>query len=410
VVRGTAFAPLRERNFRWYVASEAVNMAGTFMTGVSLAFAVLEVSDQPSALGVVLAASSVPMVLFMLWGGVIADRLPRALVLRAGQVALAVLQGAMALLVLTDTAEIWMMVVIEALAGLSTALVFPAYAGLVPQLVPRDVLQQANALNAVLRNGYRVLGPALGGVLVVTVGPGWALAFDAVTWLVASLLLAPVRIPAAAREERTSTWSDLREGWSLFTGTTWLWVVVLAFGVMNAVSSGAWSTLGPVRADETIGANGWGLVLSAEAVGLLVTSLVFLKVRLERPLLLGMLGMVGYGALFVTYGLSDSLPLLLAVSFLAGAGIEVFGLGWALAMQEHVEDRLLARAYSYDALGSFVAIPVGQLLYGPLGAAFGLARVMVVSGVVYVLIALSTLLSRSVRTLPRAPADDPATS
>jgi MFS family permease len=404
VVRGEAFAPLRERNFRWYIASEAVNLAGTFMTGVALAFAVLEVSDDPSALGVVLAANSIPLVLFLLWGGVIADRLPRALVLRVGQVAIAVLQGSLALLVLTDVAEIWMMVVIEAFAGLTTALVFPAYAGLVPQLVPREELQQANALNAVLRNGFRVLGPALGGVLVVTVGPGWALAFDAATWLLASLLLAPVRIPAAERTGRSSTWSDLREGWYLFTGTTWLWVVVLAFGAMNAISSGAWSTLGPVRADATIGADGWGVVLSAQAMGLLVSSVVFLRVRLERPLLLGMLGMVGFGALITTYGLTDELALLMVVAFVAGAGTEVFGLGWALAMQEHVEDRMLSRAYSYDALGSFVAIPIGQLLYGPLGTAYGLAEVMVVSGVLYVLVALSALLSRSVRTLPRAPA------
>jgi MFS family permease len=393
---------MRERNFRWYVASEAVNLAGTFMTGVALAFAVLEVSDDPSALGLVLAANSIPLVLFLLWGGVIADRLPRALVMRVGQVVTAVLQGTLAALVLTGTAEIWTMVVIEAVAGLTMALVFPAYAGLVPQLVPRDVLQQANALNAVLRNGFRVAGPALGGVLVVTVGPGWALAFDALTWLAASLLLAPVKIPAAVRKERTSTWVDLREGWYLFTGTTWLWVVVLGFGAMNAISSGAWSTLGPVRADQTIGANGWGLVLSAQAVGLLATSLLFLRVRLERPLLLGMLGMIGYGALIATYGLTDQLALLMVVAFVAGAGVEVFGLGWALAMQEHVEDRMLSRAYSYDALGSFVAIPVGQLLYGPLGAAYGLAPVMVVSGVLYVLIALSTLLSRSVRRLPRA--------
>ncbi|MFC5175720.1 MFS transporter [Nocardioides taihuensis] len=257
MLRGEALAPLRERNFRWYIASEAVNLAGTFMTSVALAFAVLEVSDDPSALGVVLAANSIPLVLFLLWGGVIADRLPRALVLRVGQVAIAVLQGSLALLVLTGVAEIWMMVVIEALAGLTMALVFPAYASLVPQLVPREELQQANALNAVLRNGFRVLGPALGGVLVVTAGPGWALAFDAATWLLASLLLAPVKIPAAVRTERSSTWSDLREGWYLFTGTTWLWVVVLAFGAMNAISSGAWSTLGPVRADETIGADGW---------------------------------------------------------------------------------------------------------------------------------------------------------
>jgi MFS family permease len=313
------FSALRYRDFRLLWFGAFVSTTGTWMQTVAQGWLVYQMTGSALLLGIDGFLSTGPMLIFSLFGGVIADRLPRALVLRVGQVVTAALQATMAALVLTGTAEIWMMVVIQAAAGLTMALVFPAYAGLVPQLVPRDVLQQANAINAVLRNGFRVLGPALGGVLVVAVGPGWALAFDAVTWLAASLLLAPVKIPAAVRKERTSTWVDLREGWYLFTGTTWLWVVVLGFGAMNAISSGAWSTLGPVRADQTIGANGWGLVLSAQAVGLLATSLLFLRVRLERPLLLGMLGMLGYGALIATYGLTDQLALLVVVAFIAGA-------------------------------------------------------------------------------------------
>lgn len=401
-----ALAPLRERNFRWYFLSETVNVAGSMMAGIALAFSVLEVSDSPSALGLVLAANSIPLVLFLLWGGVIADRLSRALIMRVGNLVLFASQGAAALLVITGAADLWMLVVLQAVNGATLAVVFPAYAGLVSQLVPRELLQQANTLNSMLRAAFRVVGPTIGALLVVTVGPGWALLVDALTWLVASLLLAPVRIPAPERpDEPTSTWHELREGWSLFSGTTWLWVIVVAFGLMNAIKSGAWSTLGPVHALDTIGEQGWGYLLSAEAVGLLVTGAIMLRRRLERPLLIGMLGMVGEGVLLVAFGASGHLVMLVAIAFVAGMGVELFSLGWTLSMQEHIDDRMLSRAFSYDMLGSFVALPVGQLAYGPLGAAFGIGDVIVVSGVAYVLIALATLLSRDVRTLARA---DPA--
>ena len=141
------------------------------------------------------------------------------------------------------------------------------------------------------RNGMMVLGPTIGALLVVTVGSGWALAVDAATWLLAAALLVPVRLPARQpRAEAPDTLRELREGWSFFWATPWLWIVVVGFGVLNAIHAGAWFTLGPAVADDTIGRQAWGIVLSAEAAGLLLTTVVLLRVRLERPLLLGMLG------------------------------------------------------------------------------------------------------------------------
>jgi membrane associated rhomboid family serine protease len=183
---------------------------------------------------------------------------------------------------------------------------------------------------------------------------------------------------------------------------------VLAFAVLNAIHTGAWFTLGPPLAKDTIGEQGWGLVLSAESLGLLAMTAVMLRRRLERPLVLGMLGIAFAGAPLVLLGAEPALVPLLVAAFVAGAGIELFSLGWALAMQENIEERLLSRAYSYDMLGSFVAMPVGQLAYGPLGAAFGYRDVLVASGVVYAAIALLTLLSPAVRGLRRAAVEDPA--
>jgi MFS family permease len=402
----TSFAPMRERNFRWYFASRSVNLVGTTMGSVALAFAVLEVSDSPSALGVVLAAHSIPMVVFLLAGGVIADRFGRTLVIQVSNVLAGVSQLAIAALVLSGTAQLWQLVALTAVNGVVAAISFPAMASVLPQLVPRTQLQPANVLMSMVRNGLTVVGPSIAGLLVVGAGAGWAVAIDGLTYLAAAALLLRVRLPPpAARAGRQSVLGDLREGWTYVTRTTWLWVVVAAFCLICAVHQGGFFTLGPVLAKRSeIGEAGWGLILSAEAVGLLLTTVVMLRVRLERPLFWGMLGTAVYAAPLLAMGLDAHLATVLVASFAAGVGIEVFALGWNLAMQENVPDEMLSRAFSYDALGSFVAIPIGQLVAGPLALAFGLRPVILVAGLALVAIALLTLLSRAVRDLPRAAA------
>jgi MFS family permease len=357
----------------------------------------------------VLAAHMIPMILLLLWGGVISDRFPRELVIQLSNVASAITQGLIAFLVITGSAELWMLIALSVVHGAVSAISFPAMASLLPQLVQRDQLQPANALMSLTRNGLTVLGPTLGALLVVTVGAGWALAIDAATWLVAALLLIPVKIPRAEKSEerKPSTIAELREGWTFFISTTWLWVVVLGFGFLNMIHNGALFVLGPVVAEDTIGRQGWGYVLSAEALGLLATAVVLLRVPLRRPLFWGMLAMAFVSVPMVILGVDPHLVALVCAAFVAGAGIEVFSMGWNLAMQENIEDRMLSRAYSYDALGSFVAVPIGQLAWGPLGAAFGNSRVLVISGIAYAAICLLVLTSRSVRDLPRrSPSED----
>ena len=404
-----SLAPLSHANFRWYFIASTVNTAGSTMAGVSLSFAVLSITDSASSLGLVLAAETVPTVLFLLFGGVVADRLPLTLVLRLGMLVLGLTQGAAAALVITGKAEIWMLMALAFVNGTTLAVTFPAMASIMPRLVPPELLQQANALQSFSRGALRIIGPTIAALLVVGVGAGWGLAFDAATWLAAAAILAKVALPVRPpRAERTSTFDDLREGWTYVRTTTWLWVVVLAFGVLNAIHAGAWFTLGPARAKETIGVGGWGLVLSAESLGLIATAFVLLRRTLQRPLLSGMLGIATLSLPIVALGVAPHLGLLVVCAFVAGAGTEVFSMGWTLAMQEHVPPDMLSRAYSYDALGSFVAIPLGQLAFGPLGSAFGYTDVLVVSGIVYLLVCLLTLLSRPVRDLRRVPVAEPA--
>jgi MFS family permease len=399
-----SLAPLQERNFAWFYASRFVSIAGSMMAGVALAFAVLDVADSASALGQVLAARTIPTVVFLLWGGVIADRVSRALILQLSNTLSALTQGTVAYLVLSGHAELWMIIALVAVNGTTASVSLPAMEGVVPQLVPRDQLQSANALLSMSRGMLAIVGPSVAALLVVTVGPGWALAFDAATWLAAAILISQVRLPPrkpAGAEAAASTLRELREGWSVFSGTRWLWIVVLAFAALNAIQSGALHTLGPPLAKQTFGADGWGYALSAEAIGLLAMTVILLRVSIRRPLVSGMIGVSALSLPLLVLGLDPQVLPLVVAMFIAGAGTETFVVGWSVAMQENIDESMLSRAYSYDMLGSFVAMPVGQLIYGPLGEAFGYQRVLVVSGILYAAICLATLSSRSVRDLGR---------
>jgi MFS family permease len=396
-----SLSPLRDPVFRLFYLGRAVSMLGSSMAPVALAFGVLDVTNSAAALGTVLAARSVPMAAFMLLGGVVADRFSRSVVLRLSHVGAALTQGAVAAVLITGVAELWMLVVLEFLNGTVVAFTFPALQGVIPQLVRRDELQQANALMAFTRNASHILGPSIAGVLVVTVGSGWAIGIDAATYGVAALCMGWLALPAYVRENATSMMQDLREGWVEFAAREWVWVVVAAFGLMNAIHAGIWYTLGPTIAKDTIGERGWGLVLSAEAAGFFVMSLVLLKLTLRYPLRAGMLCMVAAVLPMLALGLSPQLVLLVAGAAVSGACTEVFGVGWSTALHEHVPEETMSRVFSYDALGSFVAIPVGQLLAGPAAELLGVRAVIVGGGVLYALIGLSTLLSRSVRDLER---------
>jgi MFS family permease len=408
-----ALTPLTDRRFAWYYSGRLVSTVGSVMAPIALAFAVLDLTGSASALGLVIAARTVPQVLFLLVGGVVADRFSRSFVMQLSHQLSALTQGLVALLLLTGSAELWMVMVLEALNGVVSAFTFPAIQGIVPQVVPVSHLQQANALLGFSRNGLAVLGPTIGALLVVTVGSGWAIAVDALSWALAAAFMARVRVPSSSvgrTAGASSMWREIVEGWSAFRSLTWVWVVVVSASLLNAIQAGALITLGPVVAQRTIGRVQWGWVLSAESAGLLAMTFVLMWWRLRHPLRTGMLGVAVIAAPILALGIEPAVIPLVLLSFLAGCGMEMFGIGWQTALQEHVPQHLLSRVSSYDALGSFVAVPAGAVVFGPLAGRFGAEPVLVTSGIVYVTVALSTLLSRSVRDLEQLPVNDPSAS
>ena len=404
-----ALAPLRHAPFRYLVAGRTVTMVGNAVAPIALSFAVLDLTGSIADLGIVVGARSLTNVIFLLLGGVIADRLPRHLVMVTASLLAAATQGLVAAAVLTGSASVPLLVVLSVFNGVASALAIPAASALVPQTVPAELRQPANAISRLFFTSAMIAGASLGGLLVAAVGPGWGLAVDAASFALAAVLFGLVRVARLAPPtERSNIFAELRDGWSEFVSRTWLWVVVAGFCVINAAFTGGLNVLGPAVADTTIGRSGWGLLLATESVGMVLGALIALRLRVRRLLLLGVCCMVGDALLLFALGLTPFLWVLLPVALVAGMVVEQFGIAWETTMQEYVPAEKLARVYSYDALGSMLAVPVGQVIAGPVAHAVGAETALVGAAGLIMLAILGMLASRDVRRLEHNPALAPA--
>jgi MFS family permease len=403
-------AALRSSAFRRLLVGRTVVHLGNAVAPVALAFAVLDLTGSTSDLALVVAARSIANVALLLAGGVLADRLPRAAVLTGAQLLAALGQAAVAALVLTGTATVPLLVLLGALNGAATAASFPATAALVPQTVPIHLVRSANALSRLGVSGAAIGGAAAGGLIVAAAGPGWGLALDALTFAVAALCFAGIgttdlRVDALSRapSERASVLGDLKQGWVEVRQRTWLCVVMAQSAVVNAVLAGGLVVLGPVVADAGPGRAAWGLLLAAQSAGLVAGGLLALRWMPVHALAWG----AGLSALAAAplFGLGGgaSLPVLLLAFFAAGVAMEQFGVAWDVSLQEQVPADRLARVYSIDAVGSFVAMPLGQIAAAPLSEWTGVAGTLQAAGLLIVAATTIALLSRDLRGLRRSP-------
>ena len=393
-------AVLRHRDVRVFLSARFISILGSAIAPVALVFAVLDVSHSAGAVGTVLAARSIPNIVFLLIGGVIADRLPRHLVLVAANTISGLTQGLAAALVLTGHATIWQLAAIEAVNGVASAFVMPAMTGILPSIVDRDDLPQANAVSGFARSVALIGGGAVAGVIVGFTGPGVGLAVDGVTFCLAAFLLSRLRIPRIVRDH-TSVIHDLRVGWTEFVSRQWVWVIVLAFGLLNMIFSACYNTLGPVIANDTFGRAGWGIVSAGFGAGLIVGGIVMIRVKPKYPLRNGMLGVLLAAPIFVCLALAPNTIAVAAMAFVVGIGFEMFGIGWETALGQHIPLDKMSRVSSYDLLGSFIANPVGQLSVGYVAAVVSIKAVELYGAALHILIVFATLLVPSVWRLQR---------
>jgi MFS family permease len=398
----TRLGPLREREFRLLFAGRTISMLGSAMAPVALAFAVLDLTGSTSDLGIVLAARQVPMILLLLFGGVLADRLPRHRVMVASNLLSGATQAATAVLLLSGHARISHLAVLAAVNGASSAFFFPASTGVIPQTVPIPMLQQANATLRLALNATNITGAAIGGLLVAATSPGTAILIDGASYVLAAACIGAMRLPAGLRMEGSTVLHELREGWRDFWSRPWLWAIVIQFGVLNAAQTGAVNVLGPAIAKRHLGGPaGWGAVLTAESVGLVLCGFVMLRWQPRRMLRVATYGVFPIALILVALAWPAPLPVVIASAFIMGFGIEIFGVLWDTTMQQEIPQEKLSRLYSYDALGSFVLMPIGYVVAGPLGEAVGDRATFLGAAVLVVVSTAAVLISRDVRTIER---------
>jgi MFS family permease len=397
--------PLVERPFRRLFAATTISTFGDAIEHIALAFAVLALPGAgPGDLGLVLAARTVVNTVVVVGGGVVSDRIPRNVVLVGSSLVQGSSQAVTAALVLTHTASVWSLVLLAAVYGAGNGLVIPAEVGLVPQTVSAPRLQQANALQGLSRNTVGVLGPALGGVFVVLGSPGIALALDAATFFAAATLFAAIRVERRENRDAAGFFHELRDGWREFTRQTWLWSTVLLFGISNFAWVGCWAVLGPVVAKEQLGGAGaWATIATAWGAGAVLGGLAALRYRPRRPLLASVIVAWPLFLQLALLALYAPVWLLSASAILAGGGVALHIALWFTVFQRQVPEHAQSRVSSYDALGSFVLIPLGMAVAGPLAEAVGVQRTLWFGFAVVAVCQVSLVFVPSVRAL-RAPA------
>jgi MFS family permease len=391
--------PFRYRNFRLLVAARTVDYLGNGVAPIALAFAVLDLTGSVTDLGVVVGTRSIVNVALLLFGGVIADRFPRPVVLQGSALLAAASETVMAASVLGRFDSVWLLAILGAVDGAAAAVALPATSALTPQTVPPTLFRPANALTRVGISIAKITGASVGGVLVAAVGPGWGLAVDAASFLCVALCFAGLRIPRSQHGGAQTLLRDLRDGWRAFTRLRWVWVVTLQFLICNAMITGATQVLGPAIADRTIGRTAWGVVVAAQTLGALAGGVLAVRWQPRHALAVGV-GLILFEVPpILALGYAPNTVVLVIAMFVSGVATEQFSVAWEVSVQQNIPADRLASVYSYDALGSFLGLPLGQFTIGPLAGAWGTAPTLVGTALLLVFATAASLAVPSVRRL-----------
>jgi DHA3 family tetracycline resistance protein-like MFS transporter len=398
--------PLAERDFALLWAGTTISLLGSGIYYVALAWQVYELSDSPSALSVVGFAWSVPMIVFVLGGGVFSDRLDRRRVLIAGDLIRAAGIGAMGILAVLDAIELWHIVVLVVLEGTGEALFGPAFGAIVPDLVPEEQLVQANSLNQFVEPlGWRLVGPAIGGWAIAEWGTGTAFLLDAGSFLVSAVAIALIRTRRVIeRDGEDSFWREIGEGFRFVRARVWLWGTLVSAALGLLLFVGPYDVLVPyvVKNELGGGADDLGFVFAAGGVGAVLAALGLGQRGLPRRHITFMYGMWAVSiAAVMGYGLATELWHAMAASFVGGLTFTAGLIVWSTLMQRHVPTALLGRVSSFDWLVSVSLIPVSFAITGPIAELIGPKATLIGAGALGIPATLLFLFLPGMRDLER---------
>ena len=392
--------------FKKLIVARVVSNFGNGLAPIALAFGVLGLEGaDASDLSIVMAANLTPLVLFMLFGGVLADRYPRALVVGVSDIALSGLVIFNGVMFLTNNATILGLSIVSFMAGTLNALWWPAFSGIVPEVVPEEHLQSANSIVSFGSNMTNIFGIVLGGIIVASIGSGWAIVIDGFTFLIAGLLVLQLRSFGTTREqheESPSVLQDLVHGWKEFSSRSWVLAVVLGYTVIAMCIEAVFAVVGPYHAKMELGGpKPWSWIMAALSVGMAAGVVISMRYRPQRPLIIGIASQLGMVMWVLAMGLTNWLPILMITAFLCGIGFDFFMVVWQTALQTHIPRESLSRVTSYDAFGSLAMAPIGLVVAGPIAERIGSAETMVLIGIVVAVALVGILSVPGVRNLKR---------
>jgi predicted MFS family arabinose efflux permease len=389
---------LRERNFRYLFAARTISFFGTNLAPIAVAFAVLGLGGSATDVGLAFAAWTLAQISTLLVGGVVADRLPRRLVMIASDAASLCVRAVMGGLLVTGHARIWELIALQAVGGSAVAFFSPASTGLVPETVPERLLQQANSFMSIARYAAFPLGAAVGGTLVATVGSGYALLLDGATYGASALLLAMMHLPRGATTAAANIFRELREGWQAFTEHTWVWLLTLWISLYFLVTYAPFFVLGPYVAKQELGgASAWAVIVTGEAIGSLAGGLAGLRMRPGRPMFV-------IGALFTVTAFQCVLLALRAPALAIGAAAVLAGFAfsygtvvWDTSLQSLIPRDKLSRVSAYNWMGAMIFLPAGYAIEGPVADRIGISTSLWIGAAWIVLTTIAVLSVPSVR-------------
>jgi MFS family permease len=390
--------------FRTLLIARIISNIGNGLGPIALAFGVLSLEGAtPTSLSIVMAAQLGPMVVFMLFGGVLADRYPRALVVGTSDIFLSGFVVANGIMLINGSATVMSLAIIAFISGSLNALWWPAFAGLVPEVVPEEDLQSANSVIGLGANAANIAGTVAGGIIVAGIGAGWAMVTDGVSFFIAGILVFTLRKFGKTRdttEHTPSVFEDLAHGWKEFSSRSWVVTVVAGYSILVMIFESVLGVVGPVHAEQELGGpKPWSYILAALSVGMMAGVLVALKVRPKRPLLIALIAQLGVATWIFAIGVTNWIPIIMVSAFFAGIALDFFFVLWQTAMQSNIPRESLSRVSSYDAFGSLVFAPFGLVIAGPITEKIGTEQTLIGMAIIFAVVLAAMLSVASVRNL-----------
>jgi predicted MFS family arabinose efflux permease len=383
-LRLTILQPLRHRDFRLLFIGQTVSQVGNQMYAVALPFQILALGGSPLQLGTGFTIWSGAQLVTVLFGGALVDRLSRRRVILGVDLISALVIGVVASLGLSHHLQIPYLYILSAFSGATFSFYTPAMSAIMPELVPSEVLIPGNALRGLSRQTARIIGPALGGVIVTAAGAPWAFAIDAATFAFSFFVFLYSTPPPRTSLPRKALIAEIRDGVTFTFSVTWIWAAIIGFAVTNSFYFAGFTVAMPLLVLKVLmgSAATYGLIGAAGGVGEIVGGLVVGNLRLRR-LGVGIYTFSGLlGLAFTVFGLAPLLPVVLIGNFVFAVTIVIANTLWDTAIQKHVPPNLIGRVVSVDSFGSYLVAPIAPLVAGAVIGGIGPSRLFVFGGLI----------------------------